>query len=100
MESTDPAPAFLRTHPQLVDHRQHGLSTHTTLGPVRPVANRGKGRLDRVRRPDVHPVLRREVVEGQQGLPVLLQASKGTWPGTSCSASIILAGLATIMMAG
>ena len=75
MESTDPAPAFLRTHPQLVDHRQHGLSTHTTLGSVRPVANRGKGRLDRVRRPDVHPVLHREVVEGQQSLPVLLQAS-------------------------
>ena len=64
VESSYPPPAFLRTHSQFVQHRQHGVAAHTALGLVTAVTNRGKRRLDGVRRANMHPVFGREVVEG------------------------------------
>ncbi len=43
VESPDPSPAFLCAHPQLVEHRQHGVPAHAALGLICPVTNRGKG---------------------------------------------------------
>ena len=77
MISLDPAPAFLCAHPELVEHCLHGAPAHTALGLVCPVTNFGKGRLNGIRRPDMHLVHGREVIEGQQGLTVLFQAGHG-----------------------
>lgn len=42
-----------------------------------PQANRGERRLDRIRRSQVNPVLRREIIKGQQLLAILSQTVTG-----------------------
>src|SRR3954463_8096787 len=72
--AVQPAPVALGALGELEDHRQRGLARQAALRPLRPQPHRGEGALDRVRRPDVLPVLGRHRVEGEQRLPVLGQA--------------------------
>ena len=41
------------------------------------MTNRGKGRFDRVGRPDVNPMLRWKVIEGQKKIPILQKIFRG-----------------------
>lgn len=66
-----------RFHPEFVDQREHRVARDAALGPIRPMADGRKRRLDHVGRVDVDPVLGREIVEGQQRPPVLRQARGG-----------------------
>ena len=59
---------------QLEDHCQHALPGDASPGLDGAMVDRGKGRSDRVGRPDRNPKFGREVVEGQESPPVLLQA--------------------------
>src|SRR3954462_13476069 len=71
------APVALGAPGELVDHRPRGLARQAALRLRRPQPDRGEGALDRVRRPDVLPVLGRRRVEGEKRLPVL---GSGTRP--------------------
>ena len=50
----------------------------TVPGPLGSQTYRRKRRFDRVRRPDMYPVLCREIVEGQQLLAILAQLLHGS----------------------
>ena len=56
---------------KLEHHGEVGLPRAALLRAAMPQADRREGALDGVGRPQVAPVLRREVVEGQEGIPVL-----------------------------
>ena len=75
--AVQPAPVALGSLGELEDHRQRGLPRQAALGLGGAQPDGGEGALDRVRRPDVLPVLGREVIEGEQHLPVLRQAGRG-----------------------
>src|SRR5208282_330399 len=75
--AVEPAPAFLSALDQLEDHGERGLVREAALRADRPMADRREGALDRVRGPQVLPMLDREVVIGQQRIAILLQAVGG-----------------------
>jgi len=54
-----------------------GFPARATLGPARAVADRGEDALDRVRGPDMLPVLGRKVVEGRKGIAILRRLLHG-----------------------
>lgn len=58
---------------------QRRLLTQAVPGLRRSQTYRGEGRFDGVRRPEALPVLRREVVEGEQFLPIPRQGFGGFW---------------------
>ena len=64
-------------HDELEDHQPRGGRRQRSFGAHRPVRHGRKDALDGVRRPQMVPVLGREVVEGEQGIPVLGQALGG-----------------------
>ncbi len=71
------SPELLGLDCQIQDHRQHALSGDASPGLDHAMADRGKGRFDRIGRPDMDPVFGRKVIEGQESLPILLQAFGG-----------------------
>jgi hypothetical protein len=73
----EPAPAFLRRIDQLEHHRERRLIQEAALRADGAVPHGSKGALDRVRGPQVFPVLGGEIVEGEQGLAILRQALGG-----------------------
>jgi len=62
---------------QLEGHGQPDFPARTALGPVRAVADRGEGALDRVRGADVLPALGRKVVKVEQDIAILRQLPHG-----------------------
>lgn len=76
-EAAEPTPAFLSAAGELEHHVQHAVTAQAPLGPFGAVADRGEGTLDWIGRSDALPMLGREVVEGQQLVPVLFQAFGG-----------------------
>ena len=62
--AVEPAPAFLSALDQLEDHGERGLVREAALRADRPMAHRREGALDRVRGPQVLPMLGREVRGG------------------------------------
>ncbi len=66
----EPAPAVLRGHREVANHRKGGLSAQAAPGPAGPAANGGEHAPGGVRGPDVPAALRREVVEGGKPVPV------------------------------
>ena len=68
-----PAPGPGRRHHQLEHHQPGGVLRQRALRADGPVPDRGEHALDRVGRPQVIPVLGREVVERQQRVLVLDQ---------------------------
>ena len=67
-------PAFLRALDQLEDHGERGLVREAAFRSDGAVAHGGERALDRVGRPQVFPMLGREVVECQQRVAILAQA--------------------------
>ena len=43
LKSPQPAPAALRAHAELEDHREHSVAGQTPLGAISPVAHGGEG---------------------------------------------------------
>jgi hypothetical protein len=72
--SVEFAPFLLGGQHQLVGHRQRCLAAEAAFGFCGSVADGGEGTFDGIRRPDVLPMLSREVVKGEQIGPVLGQA--------------------------
>jgi len=68
------APFLLGREHQLVRHRQRRLAAETAFGLDCAMPDRGEGALDRVRGPDMFPLLGGEVVVGEQVGAVLGQA--------------------------
>jgi hypothetical protein len=66
-------PRFRRGQGQLEDHQLCGLLRPRALGPHRAMANSREHTFDRVLGAQVIPMFGGEVVEGQQGVPVLGQ---------------------------
>lgn len=64
-------PGSLSRLGQLEDHRQACGPASVALRPAVPVASRGEGGLDRVRRPQMLPELRREAMKAQQLFPAV-----------------------------
>ena len=65
-EPLDLSPPFLGTKSQLKHHGQDRLFAEASSGLIGSRTNRGKGRFNRISRPDVNPMLRRKVVEGEK----------------------------------
>src|ERR1700750_117298 len=65
------APAFLCALDQFEDHGERGPVRQTTLRSDGAVAHGGEGAFDGVGRPQVFPVIGREVVESEQRVSVL-----------------------------
>ena len=72
--AVEPPPVPLGAFGELEDHRQHGLPRQAAFGLGGAQPDGGEGALDRVRRPDVLPVLGWRRVEGEQSVAVLRQA--------------------------
>jgi len=53
---------------------QHAVTRQAALGRFGPMADRSEARFYRIAGPDALPVPGRKIVEGQQLLPVLVQA--------------------------
>ena len=68
------APAFLRGLDELEDHRERGFVGEAALRSDRAVSHRGERAFDRIRPPQVLPVLGGEVVEGEQRIAIFGQA--------------------------
>src|SRR6058998_1793190 len=62
---------------RLPDHRRRVLNLLEPLGRRRPQPHRREGRLHRVRRPQMLPVLARELVERHHPLPVAIERARG-----------------------
>ena len=73
----DLSPLLPSRHYQPEDHGEGALSAQAPLGFPSAVPNRRKDTFDRVRSPDVLPVLGREVIEGQQLRAILNQLGGG-----------------------
>ena len=76
-EPLDLSPPFLGTKSQLKHHGQDRLFAEASSGLMGPMSNRGKARFNRVGRPDVNPMLRRKVVEGQERFPIFQETFRG-----------------------
>ena len=70
-------PTFLCSIDELEHHRERRLVREAALRADRAVPHGGESALDRVRGPQVFPVLGREIVEGEQGLAIFCQALGG-----------------------
>ena len=70
-------PGLLRAFDQLEDHGERGPVREASLRADRPVSDGREGAFDRIRRTQVLPMFGREVVEGEQRVPVLLEAFGG-----------------------
>ena len=68
-------PAFGGGLHELEDHRQAGDAGAVAFGLAMPQSHRGERAFDGVGRPQVQPVLRREVIEGQQLVSIFLKHS-------------------------
>ena len=68
------APGLLRAFDQLEHHSERGPVREASLRADRPVSNGREGAFDRIRGAQVFPMFGREVVEGEQRVPVLFQA--------------------------
>lgn len=64
------APAFFGLLDQFERQPEECRARYAIAGAAGSVAHRGERRFDRVRRADVLPVLRREIVKRQQAVPV------------------------------
>src|ERR1700730_12624828 len=67
-------PSFLCALDQFEDHRERGPVRQTALRSDCAVAHGGEGAFDGVGRPQVFPVLGREVVKSEQRVSILAQA--------------------------
>jgi hypothetical protein len=74
IKSPLPSPGLLGGLAQFKQHVQHALSRETALGALGPMTNRGEGRFDRIGGADALPVLGRKILEGQQFVPIPIQA--------------------------
>src|SRR3981081_3347719 len=72
--TVETAPAFLCALDQFEDHRERGPVRQTALRSDGAVAHGGEGAFDGGGRPQVFPVLGREVVESEQRVSILAQA--------------------------
>jgi hypothetical protein len=72
--SVETTPAFLCALDQFEDHRERGPVGQTALRSDRAVPHGGEGAFDGVGRPQVFPVLGREVVESEQRVSILARA--------------------------
>ena len=72
----EPPPTFLGGIDELEHHCERRLIREAALRAYRAVPHGGESALDRVRGPQVFPVLGREIVEGEQGLAILRQATR------------------------
>ena len=63
----------LRLLGQLEAHQQCRLARSATFRLARSATNRCKGRFDRIRCPDMHPMFGRKIIEGEQHVLVLSQ---------------------------
>jgi len=77
----DLAPAGLGRVEQLVGYRESGLAGPRSPGDLGPEAHRREGGLDRVRRPEVDPVLLGEVVVGEEDVELAGDLSDGLLKG-------------------
>lgn len=68
------SPGFGGCGDEFEDHKPGGVLRQRPLGSGRPVAHRGEHALDRIGRPQMVPMLGREIVEGQQRVAVFDQA--------------------------
>src|SRR5437016_1307962 len=73
LRRVQPPERLLRDEQRLPDHRGCVLHLLEALGRGRPQPHRGEGRLHRVRRPEMLPVLARELIERHHPLPVALE---------------------------
>src|SRR5688572_14006949 len=73
-EALQLAKALFGGERELEQQRQHRGARDTALGAIAAMTDGRERRLDRVRGPQVHPVLGRKVIEGEQRGTVLLQA--------------------------
>ena len=62
---------------------QHSITGQAAFGSFRPVTDRAEGGFNRVRGSQALPVARREVIEGQQFFPVLVQHQRSWDRSTS-----------------
>ncbi len=69
-EPAQPSPAGFRALAELEHHVEHGVAAQAAPGRPGPVADRSKGRLDRVGGANALPVLGREVEEVHQLLAI------------------------------
>jgi hypothetical protein len=67
------APGFLRGLDELEHHRKRGLVGEAALRSDRAVSHRGERALDRIRAPQVLPMLGGEVVKGEQRIAIFGQ---------------------------
>ena len=73
--AVEAAPTFLRGLDELEDHRGRGLVREAALRSDRAVSHRGERAFDRIRAPQVFPMLGGKVIEGEQRIAILGQAS-------------------------
>ena len=76
-EPAQPSPAGFRALAELEHHVEHGVAAQAAPGRPGPVADRGKGRLDRVGGANALPVLGREVEEVHRLLAIPDQLHRG-----------------------
>ena len=74
MKTVELAPMSFGLLCQLEHHHQRRHAGAAAFRLTGPMPHRRERRLDRIRRPQMNPVLGREVVERQQHVPVLRQA--------------------------
>ncbi len=76
-EPAQPSPAGFRALAELEHHGEHGVAAQAAPGRPGPVADRGKGRFNRIGCLNALPVLGREVEEVHQLLAILDQLHCG-----------------------
>jgi hypothetical protein len=75
--TVEAAPVPLRLLDKLEDHGERGLVREAALGANGAMARRRERALDRVRRPQMLPVLGGKVVKGEQRVAIFLQTGGG-----------------------
>src|SRR5215471_11792861 len=75
--TVETAPVPLRLLDELEDHGERGLVRKAALRANGAMAHRRERALDRVRRPQMLPVLGGEIVEGEQRVAIFLQTGGG-----------------------
>ena len=80
VEAVEASPSLLGRLHQLEDHRQRRRPRTAAFGSLRSQSHGGEGRLDRVRGPQVDPVLGWVVVEREQHIEVVDDLGDGLGP--------------------
>ena len=75
--SVESAPVTLRRLCEFEDHREASVATSIAFGTTMAKADGRERRLDRVGRPKMTPVLCGEIVEREQFVTILLEATDG-----------------------